>query len=74
MCRNHTVGYLKSNIVKLSILLQKEMSSCNKLLFSNFYIFASRCRMTYDNSDYEFCKIKYSKFEISKVFIIRLDS
>ena len=46
----------------------------SKLLFSNSYIFATQCLWPWAISKYEFCQIKSSKFELSKVYPIRVIS
>ena len=52
--------------------LIKVLSLCHKLWFCNPYIFAIKCRKPIDISNYESCQIMKSKFEISKVYTIRL--
>ena len=54
--------------------MRKELSLSHKRWFSNLYILylCNSMSLTLDISIYEFCQIKYSKLEISKVYTIRL--
>ena len=52
--------------------LPNELSLCNKLWFSNPYILSTQCRRPHIYFKLQICSIKWSKFEISKVYTIRL--
>ena len=73
-CINYFFSFLLIVLNGMSVndstfgVLPKELSFCHKLYFSNLYIFATQCRMTFDISNYEFClslnnlSVKYQRF------------
>ena len=57
----------------LGSIRQRELSLCTKLRFFNHFFLATQyCNVVHLNiSNYEFCQINQSKFEISKVYTSR---